>query len=202
LVPAPGGASMHLLKSCAQSRGEIAPELTSQLPWPSNDAQRLGRSRKDAQELLPSGRKKEKEHPPRPGCPCRGPGGPAARRCSSARATCCRPAPAPRPSTSAAQPAAGVKTPSASENSRLPQARPDRTGELPGLGKVASEVKLPIAAEERQAGGVVFTVAPYRLGGMTGSSTCTPGSARSSMPSAALAPACTFSPSHSGGLSV
>jgi len=200
LVSAPGAASMHLLKSCAQSRGEIAPELTSQLPWPSNDAQRIGPVEKRRTESLSGGRCREP--PPPPGCPCRGPGGPAARRCSSARATCCRPAPAPRPSTSAAQPAAGVKTPSASENSRLPQARPDRTGELPGLGKVASEVKLPIAAEERQAGGVVFTVAPYRLGGMTGSSQATPGSARSSMPSAARAPACTFSPSHSGGLSV
>ena len=58
-MPAPCGASMHLLKSCAQSRGEIAPELTSQLPWPSNDdPQRIGPVEKRPQELLSSGQQK------------------------------------------------------------------------------------------------------------------------------------------------
>ena len=63
LMSAPGGASMHFLKSCAQSRGEIAPELTSQLPCPSEAAaQRMGRSRKTHKSCCRAVGKKEKEH--------------------------------------------------------------------------------------------------------------------------------------------
>lgn len=61
LMSAPGGASMHFLKSCAQSRGEIAPELTSQLPCPSNAAaQKMGRSRKTHKSCCRAVGKKKK----------------------------------------------------------------------------------------------------------------------------------------------
>ena len=60
-MSAPGGASMHFLKSCAQSRGEIAPELTSQLPCPSNAAaQKMGRSRKTHKSCCRAVGKKKK----------------------------------------------------------------------------------------------------------------------------------------------